>query len=72
MFSLALVVALSIFIPETMVAHRANSLLAILTIALETGYSEVVPKLEPLKVSQRKTQNVQCRTECDRASTPTL
>ena len=50
MFSLALVVALSIFIPETMVAHRANSLLAILPVALETGYSEVVPELEPLKV----------------------
>ena len=33
-----------------MAAHRANSLLAILPIALETGYSEVVPELEPLKV----------------------
>ena len=35
---------------ETMAAHRANSLLAILPVALETGYSEVVPELEPLKV----------------------
>lgn len=33
-----------------MAAHRANSLLAILPVALETGYSEVVPELEPLKV----------------------
>jgi hypothetical protein len=35
---------------ETMAAHRANSLLAILPVALETGYSDVVPDLEPLKV----------------------
>ncbi|KAF8270139.1 hypothetical protein EI94DRAFT_1572222, partial [Lactarius quietus] len=34
---------------QTMAAHRANSLLAILPIALETGYSEVVPEIEPLK-----------------------
>jgi hypothetical protein len=27
----------------------ANSLLAILPVALETGYSEVVPELEPLQ-----------------------
>ena len=51
MLSLALVVVLSsMFILETMAAHRANYILAILPIALETGYSEVVPELEPLKV----------------------
>ena len=38
------------FILETMASHRANYILAILPIALETGYSEVVPELEPLKV----------------------
>jgi hypothetical protein len=46
-----LVVALPLmFILETMAAHRANSLLAILPLALQTGYSEIVPELEPLKV----------------------
>jgi hypothetical protein len=35
---------------ETMAAHRANSLLAILPNALETGLSEVSPEREPLKV----------------------
>ena len=35
---------------ETMAAHRANLLLAILPVALQTGYSEVDPKIEPLKV----------------------
>jgi hypothetical protein len=35
---------------ETMAAHRANSLLAYMPVALETGYSEVEPELEPLKV----------------------
>ncbi|KAH9029425.1 hypothetical protein EDB85DRAFT_1867188 [Lactarius pseudohatsudake] len=34
---------------QTMAAHRANSLLAILPVALETGYSEVDPEIEPLK-----------------------
>ena len=33
-----------------MAAHRANTLLAILFNALETGYSEVYPDREPLKV----------------------
>jgi hypothetical protein len=33
-----------------MAAHRANSLLAILPLALQTGYSEMVPEIEPLKV----------------------
>jgi hypothetical protein len=35
---------------ETVAAHRANSLLAILPNALETGFSEVTPEREPLKV----------------------
>ena len=35
---------------ETMAAHRASSLLAILPVALQTGYSKVLPELEPLKV----------------------
>ena len=34
-----------------MATHRASSLLAILPIALETGYSKVGSDLEPLKVS---------------------
>ncbi|KAI0250888.1 hypothetical protein BJV78DRAFT_1154831 [Lactifluus subvellereus] len=34
---------------QTMAAHRANSLLAILPNALETGFSEIVPEPEPLK-----------------------
>jgi hypothetical protein len=34
-----------------MAAHRANNLLAILSNALETGFSEVSPKHEPLKVN---------------------
>ena len=33
-----------------MAAHRANNLLATLSNALETGFSEVYPKREPLKV----------------------
>ncbi|KAN0136073.1 hypothetical protein V8E53_005933 [Lactarius tabidus] len=36
-------------ISQTMAAHRVHSLLAILPIALETGYSEVLVELEPLK-----------------------
>ena len=35
---------------ENMAAHRANTLLAILPIAFETGYSEVFSKRESLKV----------------------
>ncbi|KAI9431439.1 hypothetical protein BJY52DRAFT_1423126, partial [Lactarius psammicola] len=38
---------------QTMAAHRSNSLLAILPVALETGYSKVVPELEPLKVHRQ-------------------
>ncbi len=46
-----LVIVLSLMsLLETMAAHRASSLLTILPVALETGYSEVVPELEPLKV----------------------
>ena len=33
-----------------MAAHRANTLLGILPNALETGFSEVFPESEPLKV----------------------
>ncbi|KAI9443992.1 hypothetical protein H4582DRAFT_2095349 [Lactarius indigo] len=36
-------------ISQNMATHRASSLLEILPIALETGYSEVVPDLVPLK-----------------------
>ncbi|KAH9171607.1 hypothetical protein EDB89DRAFT_1906886 [Lactarius sanguifluus] len=36
-------------ISQNMATHRASSLLKVLPIALETGYSEVVPQLEPLK-----------------------
>ena len=35
---------------ENMAAHRTSSLLAILPVALQTGYSEIDPELEPLKV----------------------
>ena len=35
---------------ETMIDHRARTLFALLPIALATGYSEVEPDLEPLKV----------------------
>ena len=43
-------ILLLIYILETMAAHRASSLLAILPVALQTGYSEIIPELEPLKV----------------------
>lgn len=36
-----------------MAAHRANSLLAILPNALESGCSEVFPEREPLKVCRK-------------------
>jgi len=35
---------------QNLAAHRASSLLAILPVALQTGYSDVLPELEPLKV----------------------
>jgi hypothetical protein len=38
------------FIVENMAAHRTNSLLTILPVALQTGYSEIDPELESLKV----------------------
>ncbi|KAI0295672.1 hypothetical protein B0F90DRAFT_1820352 [Multifurca ochricompacta] len=36
-------------ISETMASHRANALLEILPNALETGFAEIIPELEPLK-----------------------
>jgi len=38
------------FPTETMAEHRAKSLSARLSTALATGYSEIEPGLEPLKV----------------------
>jgi hypothetical protein len=38
---------------ETMAEHRARSLSALLPIALATGYSEIEPDVEPLKVNSR-------------------
>jgi hypothetical protein len=38
------------FSTETMIDHRARTLFSLLPIALATGYSEVEPDLEPLKV----------------------
>jgi hypothetical protein len=35
---------------ETMIEHRVRTLFALLPIALATGYSEIQPDLEPLKV----------------------
>jgi hypothetical protein len=35
---------------ETMAEHRAKSLSALLQIALATGFSEIDPEPEPLKV----------------------
>jgi hypothetical protein len=35
---------------ETMAEHRAKSLSALLQIALATGFSEIDPEMEPLKV----------------------
>jgi hypothetical protein len=39
-----------IFPTETMAENRAKSLSALLSTALATGYSEIEPDLEPLKV----------------------
>ena len=41
----------SLLSTETMAEHRARSLSALLPIALATGYSEIEPDLEPLKVT---------------------
>ena len=38
------------FPTDTMAEHRARSLSVLLPIALATGYSEIEPHLEPLKV----------------------
>ena len=38
---------------ETMAEHRARSLSSLLPIALATGYSEIEPDVEPLKVNYR-------------------
>ena len=43
-------------ISENMATHRANSLLAILPNALETGYSEIDPEPVPLKVRMQPNQ----------------
>ena len=48
---------------ETVAAHRANSLLAILPNALETGFSEVSPEQEPLKVCSKS------RSSCPKLKT---
>jgi hypothetical protein len=50
MFPLSSCHSLPTFTSETVAAHRASYLLEILPVALQTGYSEVVPTLEPLKV----------------------
>ena len=49
-YHVLVVILFSLPILETMAAHRASSLLAILPVALQTGYSEIAPELEPLKV----------------------
>ena len=41
---------LFIYSTDTMAEHRAKSLSTLLPIALATGYSEIEPDLEPLKV----------------------
>ena len=42
---------------ETTTEHRAKTLFALLPIALATGYSEVEPDLEPLKVFSHNTNH---------------
>jgi hypothetical protein len=42
---------------ETMTEHRAKTLFGLLQIALATGYSEVEPDLEPLKVFSHNTNH---------------
>ena len=50
-FGLYLLVHVLLSLPtDTMADHRAKSLNALLSIALATGYSEIDPELEPLKV----------------------
>lgn len=45
-----------------MAEHRARSLSALLPIALATGYSEIEPDLEPLKVSYYPNRVTRCLT----------
>jgi hypothetical protein len=47
----------SFFRTETMAEHRTKTLSALLAIALATGYTEVEPGLEPLKVLLLSGQN---------------
>ena len=51
-------------ISETMAMHRANSLLAILPNALETGFSEIDPEPVPLKVRVQSNE-VSCQAKND-------
>ena len=51
-----------IFTLGTMAAHRASALLAILPVALQTGYSEVFPDHEPLKVSRQRHRSAATQT----------
>ena len=67
-----MVASLVTSISETMATHRANSLLAILPVALQTGYSEVVPELEPLKVQCASDGSGHNRSEDFRVSTRIL
>lgn len=67
-----LVVALTlIFTLGTMAAHRASALLTIVPVALQTGYSEVFPEHEPLKVSRQIRRSVAAQTETVSPSTRT-
>ena len=50
-------------ISENMAMHRANSLLAILPIALETGFSEIDPEPVPLKV-RLQSKGLRIRLRC--------
>ena len=45
-----------------MAEHRARSLSALLPIALATGYSEIEPDLEPLKVTKNPNYVTGCLT----------
>ena len=45
-----------------MAEHRARSISALLPIALATGYSEIEPDLEPLKVTSCPNHEMRCLT----------
>jgi hypothetical protein len=47
---ISFLVAYSFFSTETITEHRAKTLSNLLPIALATGFSEVEPDVEPLKV----------------------